>query len=720
MAFGRTFRESIQKAFRSLETGRAGWAFDGKRKSFNGTEDLMAALRIPSPDRIFYVANAFEIGLGIDEIYDISKYDPWFLNNLRDIYDAGIAIQGRLLEELPVEELYNLKSMGFSDKQLAYLCNTTETEVRKRRKQLKLTPSFKRVDTCAAEFEAYTPYLYSTYDSGFCWGDDIGAGTSDEVPPNTGKSKIVILGGGPNRIGQGIEFDYCCVHACFELRENGFETIMINSNPETVSTDYDTSDRLYFEPLTLEDVIAVLEVEKPDGIIVQFGGQTPLKLAVPLQNYLNSAEAKEAGLEHTKILGTSPDSIDTAEDRDRFADILRELNIRQPANGIVTSFEEAKAAADSIGYPVVVRPSYVLGGRGMEIVYNEQDLSRYMGAEVVVESEHPVLIDRFLTNATEVDVDALADKEGNVVIGGIMEHIEEAGIHSGDSACSLPTVSISYNAMVTIRQWSVALAKRLNVVGLMNIQWAVQGEDVYILEANPRASRTVPFVSKAIGTPLAKLASRLMAGSTLKELNFLTEIIPRHIAVKEAVLPFAKFQGADIVLSPEMRSTGEVMGIDTSFGAAFFKSQIAAGLTLPKNGTIFMSMNNRDKPACLPLARDFIDMGYKILATRGTYSFLIANGLNPPSVELVLKVHEGRPNVLDQMKSKKINLFILTPDPSEHISSGREVRRAAVSSKVPVITTVSGARAAAQALRLLKSQPLTVQAMQDYHPTPKR
>jgi len=558
MAIGRTFRESVQKAFRSLETGRSGWAFDGKNAKFANKEELMAALRIPSPDRIFYIANAFEMGLSLEEVYNISKYDPWFLNNLRDIYDAGIALQGRLLEEIPTEEFYELKSMGFSDKQIAFLCNTNEHEVRKKRKRLDLRPTFKRVDTCAAEFEAYTPYLYSTYDSGYCWGDDIAEGRSTETPPDTGKEKIVILGGGPNRIGQGIEFDYCCVHACFELREAGYETVMINSNPETVSTDYDTSDRLYFEPLTLEDVIAVLEAEKPHGIIVQFGGQTPLKLAVPLQNYLNSDEAKEAGLEHTKILGTSPDSIDTAEDRDRFAAILRELGIRQPANGIVTSFEEARTAAEKIGYPVVVRPSYVLGGRGMEIVYNEQDLSRYMGAEVVVESEHPVLIDRFLTNATEVDVDALADHEGNVVIGGIMEHIEEAGIHSGDSACSLPTVSISYDAMVTIRQWSVALAKRLNVVGLMNIQWAVQGEEVYILEANPRASRTVPFVSKAIGKPLAKLACRVMAGATLKELKFMSEIIPRHIAVKEAVLPFAKFQGADIVLSPEMRSTGEL------------------------------------------------------------------------------------------------------------------------------------------------------------------
>uniref|UniRef100_A0A7S3EGL8 Carbamoyl phosphate synthase arginine-specific large chain, chloroplastic n=2 Tax=Rhodosorus marinus TaxID=101924 RepID=A0A7S3EGL8_9RHOD len=491
MAIGRTFRESIQKCFRSLETGRAGWGFDSKKKEFPTKEDLMAALRIPTPERIFYIFNAFELGLTVEEIYDISRYDPWVLHNLRSIYDTGMGLQGRLLEEIGAEELFEMKSMGFSDVQIAELCNVSETEVRQRRKALGLKPVYKTVDTCASEFEAYTPYLYSTYESTSVWGEDIAAGFSSEVPPPSGKNKVVILGGGPNRIGQGIEFDYCCVHACFELREQGFETVMINSNPETVSTDYDTSDRLYFEPLTLEDVVAVLEAEQPDGIIVQFGGQTPLKLAVPLQRYLASDEAKEAGLGHTKILGTSPDSIDAAEDRDRFAAILDELGIRQPANGLATSMAEAKDAADRIGYPVVVRPSYVLGGRGMEIVYDEEELAKYMTADVVVESEHPVLIDRFLTNATEVDVDALADSEGNVVIGGIMEHIEEAGIHSGDSACSLPTVSISYNAMVTIRGWSVALAKRLKVVGLMNIQWAVQGEDVYILEANPRASRTV-------------------------------------------------------------------------------------------------------------------------------------------------------------------------------------------------------------------------------------
>eukprot|EP00186_Timspurckia_oligopyrenoides_P004214 CAMPEP_0182445076 /NCGR_PEP_ID=MMETSP1172-20130603/3328_1 /TAXON_ID=708627 /ORGANISM="Timspurckia oligopyrenoides, Strain CCMP3278" /LENGTH=1159 /DNA_ID=CAMNT_0024640779 /DNA_START=165 /DNA_END=3644 /DNA_ORIENTATION=- len=715
MAIGRTFNESFQKAMRSLETGRAGFGFDGKDKIIDDVVELESTLRIPTPTRIFSVLQAFRMGMTIDRIHEISAYDPWFLHNMKQIYEMAESIRGRELSSIDLELLFKIKSMGFSDIQLAYLTGHSESKVRAYRKSLGLVPVYKTVDTCSAEFEAYTPYLYSTYDSGHAWGPDIVSEMETETPPPTGKTKVMILGGGPNRIGQGIEFDYCCVHACFALRDAGFETVMVNSNPETVSTDYDTADRLYFEPLTLEDVIGVIEAEKPDGLIIQFGGQTPLKLAVPLEQYLGSPEAADAGVT-TKIWGTSPDSIDAAEDRDRFIEILKELNITQPANGIARSLDEAIVAAKNIGFPLVVRPSYVLGGRGMEIVYDEEELNHYMSNEAIVESEHPVLLDSFLSNATEVDVDALADAEGNVVIGGIMEHIEQAGIHSGDSACSLPTVSVPYEALVTIRRWTVALARSLKVVGLMNIQWAVQGNDVYILEANPRASRTVPFVSKAIGYPLAKLASLVMSGKTLAEVGLTTEIIPRHVSVKEAVLPFDKFPGSDILLSPEMRSTGEVMGIDSSFAAAYAKAQMAAGYVLPEKGNIFMSMRDSDKGAALALARDFIDLGFKVLATRGTYSYLVANGLNPPDVKLTLKIFEGRPNTLDSLKQGDIVLFISTPDKKSEHKSGRELRRAALMTKIPIVTTIAAARAVAQALRIMKIQSLEVNAMQDYHP----
>lgn len=714
MAIGRTFVESFQKALRSMETGRFGWGLDGKDCKFESKIQLEAALRKPTPERIYYVRNAFDRGMSMEEVFDVSKYDPWFLSKMKEMYDIGEELkQMSAITDLDWQNMFFVKSNGFSDKQLAYVFGISETEVRQYRKSLGIHPVYKTVDTCSAEFEAYTPYLYGTYESNSAWGDELVM--ESETPPPTGKTKIIILGQGPNRIGQGIEFDYCCVHACFALRDAGFETVMVNSNPETVSTDYDTADRLYFEPLTLEDVIGVIEAEKADGILIQFGGQTPLKLAVSLEEYINSDEAKKAGVK-TKILGTSPDSIDAAEDRDRFMDILKELDIRQPANGIARSYDEAAAVAQDISYPVVVRPSYVLGGRGMEIVYNESELKRYMSADVVVESDHPVLIDRFLDNAIEVDVDALADTHGNVVIGGIMEHIEAAGIHSGDSACAIPTYSVPYNALVTIRSWTVALAKRLGVIGLMNVQWAVQGDNVYILEANPRASRTVPFVSKAIGQPLAKIASLVMMGANLKELGLTREILPRYTCVKEAVLPFKKFPGADILLSPEMRSTGEVMGVDDSFAMAYAKAEIASGLHVPLSGNIFMSLGEKDVDAAVPLAIDFVDLGFKILAVRDTYVRLIAGGLNPSDLEMVLKTTEGRPHVLDKIKNGEVNLYVCSPSRKmEDLESSRATRRAALASNLPYVTTVSAARALAQAIRVMQTQEITVKAMQDYH-----
>lgn len=722
MAIGRTFNESFQKALRSLETGRAGWGFDGKDKPVESLTELEKILRVPTPERVFFVRQAFDMGLTVERIHEISAYDPWFLRKWQELYDTASEIAAiKSVADIDLHDMHRYKSLGFSDPQIAFVLggpDITAADVRKRRKELGVLPVYKTVDTCAAEFEAFTPYLYGSYDSTASWGPPEDRVLDSETPPSTsGKQKIVILGQGPNRIGQGIEFDYCCVHACFALRDAGFETVMINSNPETVSTDYDTADRLYFEPLTLEDVIAVIEAEKPDGLMVQFGGQTPLKLALALEQYLESDEAKDAGVD-CRILGTSPDSIDAAEDRDRFMSILAELGIRQPANGIARSYEEAAEIATTISYPVVVRPSYVLGGRGMEIVYNEDELRRYMSADVVVESEHPVLIDYFLANATEVDVDTISDSFGNVVIGGIMEHIEAAGIHSGDSACSLPAQTISYNAMVTIRKWTIALAKRLGVIGLMNIQWAVRGDDVYILEANPRASRTVPFVSKAIGVPLAKLASLCMTGSSLPDLGLNTEIIPRHVAVKEAVLPFSKFPGADVLLSPEMRSTGEVMGIDDSFAMAFAKAELAGGLDLPSSGNVYFSIADQDKDAAVAVAADFADLGFTILASRTTYAKLITAGMNPPQVELVLKITEGRPHILDRFDNGDVQLFITTPSRKpEDLESGRAVRRAALSSNVPYVTTIAAARAMAQAIRVLKTQQVQVRPLQEFHET---
>ena len=708
MAIGRTFNESFQKALRSLETGRAGWGCDKAEKLPSG-EQIRAQLRTPNPERIFSVRHAMQLGMSNEEIYELTAIDPWFLDKLQELLEIEKFLKRTPLKQLTKAQMYDVKRNGFSDRQIAYATKTKEDEVRTYRKQLEVIPVYKTVDTCAAEFEALTPYYYSTYEE------------ETEVLP-TDKPKVMILGGGPNRIGQGIEFDYCCCHAAYSLHDAGYETIMVNSNPETVSTDYDTSDRLYFEPLTKEDVLNIIEAENPVGIIVQFGGQTPLKLAVPLQDYLQGLSSQSPVPNPqspiTKIWGTSPDSIDMAENRERFEKILQELNIAQPPNGMARSFDDALIVAKRIGYPVVVRPSYVLGGRAMEIVYSDTELERYMTFAVQVEPDHPILIDKFLENAIEVDVDAIADHTGNVVIGGIMEHIEQAGIHSGDSACSLPSISLSPAVLNQIRLWTVQLAQALSVVGLMNIQFAVVGANgyspqVYILEANPRASRTVPFVSKATGVQLAKLASLVMSGKTLEELNFTKEVIPSHIAVKEAVLPFSKFPGTDTILGPEMRSTGEVMGIDSDFGRAFAKAELGAGEKLPLQGTVFVSMSDRDKPLAADVIKEFIKLGFTIMATQGTRQVLQEQGLE---VKSVLKLHEGRPHVLDAIKNQNIQLIINTPSGEEAHTDSKLIRRTALGYKIPIITTIAGARATAAAIRSLQNTTLDVKVIQEYCP----
>ena len=695
MAIGRTFQESFQKALRSLETGRYGFGCD-RTETLPSLSQVRSNLRTPNPERVYSIYHAMRLGMTPEEIHELTAIDIWFLDKLQDIIETEKVLKQTNLNDITASDLRAIKQKGFSDRQIAFATKTTEDEVRNYRKGLGIIPVYKVVDTCAAEFEAYTPYYYSTYEP-----------EETEVTV-TEKKKVMILGGGPNRIGQGIEFDYCCCHASFSLSDAGFETIMVNSNPETVSTDYDTSDRLYFEPLTKEDVLNIIETENPVGVIIQFGGQTPLKLAVPLQTYLDSPECPV----QTKIWGTSPDSIDTAEDRERFEKILNDLDIKQPPNGIARSYEESAVVSSRIGYPVVVRPSYVLGGRAMEIVYSDEELERYMTYAVQVEPDHPILIDKFLQNAIEVDVDALCDATGKVVIGGIMEHIEQAGVHSGDSACSVPFTTLSSNAIETIRTWTTQLANSLKVVGLMNIQYAVQGEQVYILEANPRASRTVPYVSKATGRPLAKIASLVMSGKTLEELGITEEFVPRHIAVKEAVLPFQKFPGADTLLGPEMRSTGEVMGIDEDFGKAFAKAEIAAGVDLATEGTVFVSMSDRDKISTVHVVIDLVNLGFKVVATSGTQKVLEENGIE--GVEVVLKLHEGRPHVIDWIKNKQIQFIINTPSGEDSHADGRRIRRTALDYKLPIITTIAGAKATVAAIRSLQTEPLEVKALQDY------
>ncbi|KAH6835243.1 carbamoyl phosphate synthetase B [Perilla frutescens var. hirtella] len=701
MAVGRTFQESFQKAVRSLECGYSGWGC-GKVKELDWDwEQLKYNLRVPSPDRMYSVYAAMKRGMKVDAIHELSFIDKWFLTQLKELVDVEQYLLARSLSQLTKDDFWEVKRRGFSDKQIAFATKSTEKEVRSMRFSLGVKPAYKRVDTCAAEFEADTPYMYSSYES-----------ECESAPTN--RKKVLILGGGPNRIGQGIEFDYCCCHTSFALQDAGYETIMMNSNPETVSTDYDTSDRLYFEPLTVEDVLNVIDLERPDGIIVQFGGQTPLKLSLPIEQYINEQKLKcSSGSGFVRIWGTSPDSIDAAEDRKRFNAILTELQIEQPKGGIARSEEDALAIAAEIGYPVVVRPSYVLGGRAMEIVYSDEKLITYLETAVEVDPERPVLVDKYLSDAIEIDIDALADSHGNVVIGGIMEHIEQAGVHSGDSACMLPTQTVSASCLETIRSWTTKLAKRLNVIGLMNCQYAITiSGDVFLLEANPRASRTVPFVSKAIGHPLAKYAALVMSGKSLHDLKFTKEVIPRHVSVKEAVLPFEKFQGADVILGPEMRSTGEVMGIHYESSVAFAKAQIAAGQKPPLSGTLFLSLNDLTKSHLASIARAFLSLGFELVATSGTAHVLELEGL---PVERVLKMHEGRPHAADMIANGQIQMMVVTSsgDQLDQID-GRKLRRMALAYKIPVITTVAGALATAESIRSLRSNKIEMTALQDY------
>jgi carbamoyl-phosphate synthase large subunit len=702
MSIGRCFAESVQKALRSMETGLTGFnevAIDGAVGSGSAVDRdaVRAALARPTPDRLLVIAQAFRHGLTTSEIHAACKYEPWFLEQIRAIVETEERIRRDGLPE-DATGLLRLKQMGFADARLAELVGRSEAEVAKLRRSRGIMPVYKRIDTCAGEFVSQTPYMYSTYE-----GDGFGQAECESEP--TGRDKVIILGGGPNRIGQGIEFDYCCVHAAYSLKEAGYETIMVNCNPETVSTDYDTSDRLYFEPLTAEDVIELVRVEqrngKVKGVIVQLGGQTPLKLAAALE---------EAAI---PILGTSPDAIDLAEDRRRFQQLLQTLGLKQPENGTATTEDEAAAIAERIGYPVVIRPSYVLGGRAMEIVHNRAGLERYMTTAVKVSGTSPVLIDRYLQDAIEVDVDALADGE-KVHVAGIMEHIEEAGIHSGDSACSLPPYSLPAATVAEIGRQTEALARALNVVGLMNVQYAVKDRDIYVLEVNPRASRTVPFVAKATGIPIAKIAARVMAGEKLSGFRLTATPSAKngHVAVKEAVFPFARFPGVDLLLGPEMKSTGEVMGLDADFGRAFAKSQLGAGVDLPLAGTVFVSVRDRDKEAIVEPCRKLIEMGFALVATAGTARFL--TDVAQLSVAAVNKVLEGRPHIVDLMLSGGVQLVFNTTEGAQAMADSFSLRRTALTNNIPYYTTVAGARAAVQAIAALKSGALEVATLQSY------
>ena len=682
MAMGRTFQESFQKALRGLEVG-----VDGLNQKTTDRERIEEELGEPGPERIWYVGDAFAQGFSIDEVHQLTRIDPWFLVQIKEIVDLELALDKMTLADLDAESLRSLKRKGFSDRRLAYLLETTEAEIRKLRHSFNVRPVYKRVDTCAAEFATSTSYFYSTYE--------------EECEANpTNRKKVMVLGGGPNRIGQGIEFDYCCVHAAMALREDGFETIMVNCNPETVSTDYDTSDRLYFEPLTLEDVLEIVDKEKPIGVIVQYGGQTPLKLAKALE---------AAGV---PIVGTSPESIDIAEDRERFQKLLVRLELRQPPNRTARNEEEAIRLAQEIGYPLVVRPSYVLGGRAMEIVHEQRDLERYMREAVKVSNDSPVLLDRFLNDAIEVDVDCLSDGK-RVFIGGVMEHIEQAGVHSGDSACSLPPYSLSKELIEELKRQTALMSRALNVVGLMNVQFAIQNGNVFVLEVNPRASRTVPYVSKATGIALAKVAARAMLGRSLDDQAIGAEVVPPYFSVKEAVFPFVKFPGVDTILGPEMKSTGEVMGVGKTFAEAFVKSQMGAGVKLPTSGCAFISVKNSDKPVVVGIAKMLAELGFKLVATRGTAAAIASAGIE---VAMVNKVTEGRPHVVDMIKNGDVQFVVNTVEEKRTaIADSRSIRTTALAARVTTYTTIAGAQAAVEGIRHLLDASLTVIDVQAMH-----